>query len=194
MSSPTSFILASRSPRRVQLLREAGCSFEVDPADIDEPIAELLEQLREPALVARQLARRKALCVAKRHPRKAVLGADTVVALNGELLGTPVDRADAERIIRKLSGSAHDVITAVCLARLDPHQLRVEHDITRVHMRAMTEAEIQSHLDSGNWQGKAGAYGLQDNDPFVTKIEGSWSNVVGLPVELIADFGLGVSR
>jgi septum formation protein len=190
MSSPSSFILASRSPRRVQLLREANYRFDTDPADIDEPIAELLAKLREPALVARQLARNKALCVAKRHPRRLVLGADTVVALNGELLGTPVDRADAERIIRKLSGSAHDVITAVCVARLDPHQLRVEHDLTRVHMRPMSEAEIEAHLDSGNWQGKAGAYGLQDDDPFVTKIEGSWSNVVGLPMDLIAELGL----
>lgn len=187
MNSTPTFILASRSPRRVQLLREAGHAFDIEPADIDEPIAELLATLREPALVARQLARGKALCVAKRHPRRLVLGADTVVALNGELLGTPTDRADAERIIRKLSGSIHDVITAVCVARVDPHLLEVDHALTRVHMRAMTEAEIRSHLDSENWQGKAGAYGLQDNDPFVTKIEGSWSNVVGLPMELVAD-------
>ncbi|MFT3788600.1 MAG: Maf family protein [Tepidisphaeraceae bacterium] len=179
------FILASRSPRRISLLREAGYSFDVQPSDVDEPIDDLLRDLRSPTEVARHLARAKARHVAQQKPTSIVLGSDTVVALNGQLLGTPVDRGDAERIIRNLAGSVHDVITAVCVMRIEPRFELLEHDLTRVHMRAMTEAEIQGHLDSGNWQGKAGAYGLQDNDPFVTQIEGSWSNVVGLPMEVV---------
>lgn len=173
-------ILASASPRRRELLAVAGVAFEVDPADIDESDVPAHATAED---IARHLATAKANVVAERHPDAVVLGADTVVVARGRLLGKPADRADAERMIRLLSGSAHEVVTGVCVA--SPHYNGSGSFTTVVTFRRLTEPEVAAHLDADHWRGKAGGYGLQDRDPFVTRVDGSDTNVVGLPMELV---------
>ena len=176
-------ILASSSPRRRELLAEAGYEFAVVAPTIPEPDS-VLEGLG-PRKIAEALAYFKARLVADSHPEATVLGADTVVALGPDILGKPADRADARRMLCSLSGSRHQVITGVAL--LGPGQRRlIASDVTYVHMRKMTEGELAGYLDSGEWIGKAGAYAIQETaDRYITAVEGSFSNVVGLPIELL---------
>ncbi len=176
-------ILASASPRRRGLLAEAGYVFEVDPSDVDEP---------EPApgtpvadYVA-NLAWRKASAVAARRGSGLILGADTACAVGGEILNKPVDRDDAGRMIRMQEGREIEVVTGLCLYRGDRGEWVGAAEVTVCRCRELTDAERLEHLDSGRWEGKAGAYGVQDDDPFVTVVRGSWSNVVGLPLERLA--------
>ena len=112
-----------------------------------------------------------------------VLGADTACAVGGEILNKPVDRADAERMIRLQEGREIDVVTGLCLYLAGRSEWLGAVEVTVCHCRDLTDAERAEHLDSGRWEGKAGAYGVQDDDPFVTVVRGSWSNVVGLPLE-----------
>jgi len=176
-------ILASSSPRRRGLLAGAGYAFEVDPSDIREP---------EPGpgtLVAEyvaNLAWRKASAVALRRGDGLILGADTACAVGGEILNKPVDRADAERMIRLQEGREIEIVTGLCLLRADRSEWVGAVDVTTCRCRPLTDSERAEHLDSGLWEGKAGAYGVQDDDPFVTIVRGSWSNVVGLPLERLA--------
>jgi septum formation protein len=177
---PPRLILASASPRRRELLAEAGYRFAIDPADVDE--SDVPADL-PPAAVAELLAGRKAAVVAARRPADVTLAADTVVAHGTQTLGKAVDADDARRILRLLSGSRHEVITAVRVvypaASVDlPATVR-----STVIMRPMSADELERYIATGLWEGKAGAYGIQDNDPFVTRIEGSLSNIVGLPME-----------
>jgi septum formation protein len=174
------FILASGSPRRRELLSQAGYQFELIPADIDES---QYPPSAMPAEVAELLATRKAAVVSVRHPDAATLAADTVVALGPKTIGKPVDRADARRMLSQLSGTRHEVITAVCVQCPGAGIAAVRVVRSEVHMRPLSEAELEAYLDTGLWQGKAGAYGIQDNDPFVTRIDGSLSNIVGLPMD-----------
>ena len=179
-------VLASSSPRRRELLAEAGYDFEV----VDPPIAEPADL--GPALMpvgrAEALAYFKARSVAELMSQAYILGADTVVAAagaSGELLGKPADSTEAARMLRRLSGTRHRVITGVAL--LGPGGYRhISSEVTHVTMRLMTEEEIESYVASGEWTGKAGAYAIQESaDRFVEKVEGSFSNVVGLPMELV---------
>ncbi|HEV3162873.1 MAG TPA: nucleoside triphosphate pyrophosphatase [Isosphaeraceae bacterium] len=181
---PTTLILASASPRRRQLLEEAGYAFEVVPSEIDEPEP---DAAIAPAEYASILAWRKAAAVASRRPGGLILAADTVCAVEGEILGKPVDRADAERMIRLQEGRDTEVITGLCLFRAGAFEWAGAVETSVVRFRILTEGERQAHLDSGRWVGKAGAYGVQDNDPFVRVVNGSWSNVVGLPMERLAE-------
>ena len=174
-------VLASRSPQRVRLLREAGYAFETDPADIDETDYPAGLEAEE---VARHLALAKAKRVAERWPDAVVLGADTVVALGDKLLGKPDDAVHARQMIASLSGSTHRVITGVAL--VGPSAEAVDSVVSHVTMRPLTDAEIASYVAGGQWQGKAGGYGIQDEDPFVTVIDGQADNVIGLPMELVA--------
>jgi septum formation protein len=177
-------ILASRSPQRIRLLRDAGFVFEIDPADIDEAIhpSDL-----PPEGVAEFLAGAKAAHVAGRRPGALVLGADTVViGADGSLLGKPRDAEHARQMLSSLSGTTHKVVTGVALH--GPGIRRVAHVHTAVRMRELTAEEVAAYVAIGQWQGKAGGYGIQDDDPFVTAIEGSISNVIGLPMELVADW------
>ena len=179
-------ILASRSPQRVDLLRQAGVAFEVDPADIDESQCVPAWPAER---VAEHLATEKARAVAARHPLSWVLGADTVVAAGDELLGKPIDAADARRMLSTLSGSAHRVITGVCLIgplQNERRQQTGDHVVSTIHMRLLTPDEVDAYIASRQWEGKAGGYGLQDNDPFVTCTDGSPSNVIGLPMERVS--------
>jgi septum formation protein len=173
-------ILASESPRRKQLLEEAGYDFEIEPAGIDEPepIAEM-----SPWAYAAHLAWRKAAEVARRRSTGLVLGADTICVVNGEILNKPVDRADAERMIRLQEGRNTHVISGICLYRADRHEWVGAVDVSVVVFQPLSDLERTSYLDSGRWEGKSGGYGVQDRDPFVTVAHGSLSNVVGLPLE-----------
>ncbi|WP_165250968.1 Maf family protein [Paludisphaera soli] len=176
-------ILASASPRRRQLLEEAGYDFEVDPSDVDEPGP---EPGVSPAEYAAGLAWRKARAVALRRGSGLILAADTVCAVGGEILNKPVDRADAERMIRLQEAGEADVITGLCLHRGDRPEWLGAVEISVVAFRALTDEARAAYLDSGRWEGKSGAYGVQDRDPFVSVARGSFSNVVGLPMERLA--------
>lgn len=176
-------ILASASPRRRQLLEEAGYAFSVDPSDADEPPP---EPGAAPAEYVARLAWRKAASVAARHRRGLVLGADTVCDLGGAILGKPVDRDDAEGMLRRQEGQELRVLTGLCLHRAGVEEWVGAVEVSVCRCRAFTDAERNAYLDSGLWQGKAGAYGVQDDDPFVQVVSGSWSNVVGLPLERLA--------
>jgi septum formation protein len=175
------FILASASPRRAELLTQAGFTFDVDAADVDETPLHA-----EPAAAyVTRVARAKAVAVARRHPPAArILAADTTVVVDGGVLGKPEDDGDAVRMLTLLSGRAHDVLTAVVIRRGDVE--RVEVVTTRVTFLDLTPGDIAWYVQTGEPQGKAGAYGIQGRAArFVDRIEGSWSNVVGLPIATV---------
>ncbi len=178
-------VLASASPRRCELLRELGAAFVVDAPGIDED--EVAAAAASPCDVALELARRKARAVAaRRGDGWPVLAADTlVVTSRGEILGKPRDAADARRMLRALAGTTQSVITGVCLLAAGAAAAAAVE--THVTMRSLTAAEIASYVASGEPFGKAGGYAIQETgDRFVTAIQGSWSNVVGLPLEVVA--------
>lgn len=176
-------ILASGSPRRLALLREAGHAFDVSPPPIAEPNEDLSSL--SPAARAEALAYFKARSVAERQPCAWVLAADTIVALDGTVLGKPADVEDARRMLGMLSGTRQAVITGVAL--LGPCGRRlIASDTTYVTMRRFADDELEEYVHSGEWEGKAGAYAIQETaDRFVTRVEGSFTNVVGLPMELV---------
>jgi len=178
-------ILASASPRRAQLLREAGYSFTV----VAPPIPEL--EAMSPCILPAQQAEAhsyfKARAVALQRGDGLVLGADTVVACNGRVYGKPVDVDDARATLEALIGCPQDVVTGVTLLDAATRRRLIAHDTTRVIMREMPPEVLEEYLAGGDWQGKAGAYGIQDSgDRFIERIEGSFTNVVGLPMELVA--------
>lgn len=182
---PPRFILASASPRRCELLRTHGYRFEVIPSRIDE--STVPADNRSPAALAEHLSLCKARDVASRLRNGVVLAGDTIVALNDRIIGKPADREDARRILLTLTGTRHEVITGVALVNASTGAERVAHDRTVVEMRAMSDADLEAYLDGGAWRGKAGAYGIQDEgDRFVTQLEGSFTNVVGMPMALVA--------
>jgi septum formation protein len=171
-------ILASASPRRAELLRAAGINFTVRSADVDETI----QPGESPHDYVLRLSRDKALAVARDD--ELTLGADTTVVINGEIAGKPVDDEDARRMLRSLSGQWHEVLTGVTLARAG----LVLSDVasTRVKFAEMSEAEVDWYVATGEPMDKAGAYAIQGHAAlFVERIEGSYSNVVGLPVQMV---------
>ena len=173
-------VLASASPRRQELLRSAGISFEVQAADIPEN-ALPGEAAKD---CAERLARDKALAVARQRPHDFVLGADTVVVVDGQLLGKPSDAADATRMLRLLSGREHQVITGVCLVVSGEPSTASE--TTLVTVSEITEKDIADYVASGEPMDKAGAYAIQGlASRWIPRIEGDYSNVVGLPVALV---------
>lgn len=181
---PSPLLLASSSPRRQALMRQAGYSFEVVEPPFEEP--SFLHPQVAPERHAEALAYFKACSVADQLRDVVVLGADTVASLNGEPIGKPEDRDDARRILKRLSGTTHRVITGVALVDATTNRRAMRHDVSVVRVRPLTDAMIEAYLDTGQWEGKAGAYGIQDqNDPFVERVEGSLTNVVGLPMELV---------
>jgi septum formation protein len=177
-------VLASASPRRRELLAEAGYSFEVIPSEVDE--SEFARTRINPRRHAEELALAKARNVAPQRPDALVIGADTIVHLRGEIIGKPADAAEAERITRKLFAEPHEVITGLALVRLCDHTEIVRSEVTIVYPRRLTEEQIAAHIAGGTWQGKAGAYAIQETgDELVDHLEGSLTNVVGLPLELL---------
>jgi septum formation protein len=176
-------ILASASPRRKEILASAGLNFEVCPSAIDEaPLAG-----ERPEDYARRVARDKALSVAAQTPAGSlVLGADTIVVADEEILGKPRDAADAARMLRILSGVSHQVITGVCIVRAPAELIALRHETTAVTFRDLDDDEISNYVASGEPLDKAGAYGIQGlASKFVTRVEGCYFNVVGLPVALV---------
>ena len=187
------FILASASPRRKELLERAGYKFIIDASGIDENGFDKAH----PVEYAAKLALAKANDVANRHRDMLVLGADTIAACDGLIIGKPADAADAERITRLLFSKPHKVITAVAVVRICDGLEISRADTTVVYPKKMTDDMIRKHLASGTWEGKAGAYAIQETgDEFVDRIEGSITNVIGLPMEIIADIfdGLGIKK
>lgn len=177
-------ILASRSPRRRTLLSEAGYRFEVCPASEQ---AECGVCSREtPAQLVSRLAWQKAADVARRVAVGTVLGCDTVVECRGQILGKPVDEDHARQMLRSLRGQEHRVFSGLCLWPQPYGFVRVEVAITRLRMAPLDDASLEAYLASGAWEGKAGAFGYQDQLGWVHLVEGSESNVVGLPLELLA--------
>ncbi len=221
-------ILASSSPRRQELLREIGVPFVVHAANINE------DQLagEAPIAYALRLAREKAQAVAAQYPQSYVLGADTIVVIDGEVLGKPIDHADASRMLRKLSGRAHEVTTAVTLiapstvssntvrpslippntispSEVQPNLpapntaststipsekaaqgtlIQTRASTTKVYFREIAEAEIQQYVAGGEPMDKAGAYAIQGGaSRWTDRIEGEFSNVVGLPLSLVTE-------
>jgi septum formation protein len=172
-------ILASASPRRQSLLREAGFEFVVHPADVDE--AAYGEGLM-PVELARKLAMVKAELVASKFPNDVVLAADTVVALGDQVLGKPADANHARQMLRLLEGTTHVVITGVALMRTSDGLLKSARILSAVRMKPLTDRQIESYVATGDWQGKAGGYGIQDADPFVMRLSGCHTNIVGLPM------------
>ena len=174
-------ILASRSPRRAELLAAAGISFDVFAIEIDEtPHAN-----EDPAAYVERLALTKARVVFALKPGETVLGADTTVVLDGQILGKPTDTADATRMLRALRGRAHDVLTGVAV--IGPGGVRSAVETTRVWISPMTDEDISRYVASGQPMDKAGAYGIQGlASRFIPRIEGSYTNVVGLPVALVS--------
>lgn len=176
-------ILASASPRRRELLHDAGYSFEVAPSDVDE---DQETPTAGPAELAERLSALKASAVARGLARGIVLGADTVVSAAGVLYAKARDADDARRILGVLTHTPHEVITGVTLVDAATHRRETAHAVTRVHMTPMTPTQLEAYIASGLWEGKAGAYGIQDHDDaFVQRLEGSFTNVVGLPMELV---------
>ncbi len=177
-------ILASSSPRRAELLTSAGFAFDVSPAEVDETLREAEEPETYVLRVARDKARRAATAGAKHGDGRVVLAADTIVVAGGEILGKPCDAADAERMLRRLSDAVHDVLTAVVVRSAGGETSEVV--TTRVHFLRLTDAEIAWYVASGEPDGKAGAYAIQGRAArFIDRIEGSWSNVVGLPIATV---------
>jgi septum formation protein len=177
---PLRIVLASSSPRRREILSALGLSFETRPADVDESLRD-----GEPAFeAAERLAREKASAVAGGAPDALVVAADTLVVLDGEALGKPKDRADARRTLSRLAGRSHEVVTGVALARAG--RLVSGRDVTRVDFAPMTPGEVDAYVASGEPDDRAGSYAIQGiGGLFVARVEGSPSNVVGLPVRLL---------
>jgi septum formation protein len=185
MGTPLPFrlTLASGSRARRELLERAGLAFDVRPANIDEPTEVMGGDIR--AFVQR-VAWMKAAAVAPQVPDGVIIAADSVGWLNNQLILKPEDEADARRILRTLGGTVHELWTGVVVWRR-PDDLQVcWQERTRVHLRALSDAELDTYLATREWQACSGAYAIQEgNDPYLSVIEGSWSNVVGLPMETL---------
>lgn len=174
-------ILASTSPRRKELLKNAGIEFTVKGAEVPEHA----RAGEAPDAFARRLAKEKAASVWQNAPHGFVLGADTIVITGDEVLGKPKDPADAVRMLRKLSGSIHEVLTGVCLM-LPSGKQDVRHETTRVHMLTISEVDIAFYVAHGEPMDKAGAYAIQGiASRWIDRIEGDYFNVMGLPVALV---------
>ena len=186
MSSNAQIILASGSPRRRDLLASASITVDVQPSQIPE------ERRADEAPVdyALRMALEKCEAVAAAAhasgDRRPVLGADTIVVLDGQVLGKPTDRQDASTMISSLSGRAHEVVTAYCLRHGERQVL--EAVTTEVRFRALSSTEIAHYLDGGEWRDKAGAYGIQGQAAHMAReVHGSYSNVVGLPLAQVVE-------
>lgn len=170
-------VLASKSPRRIELLKQLGVKFDVIPSQCEEKSTK-----KRPAARVKELALQKAFDVARKYPHAVVIGADTLVYCQGEIIGKPKNKQDALRILRKLNGAWQSVYTGVCVLCLSEQKMVFGHEVSKCKARKLSDDELL-HL-AGKHMDKAGAYAVQDNeDPFIEKIVGSKTNVVGFPVE-----------
>ena len=193
MNYQSSIVLASASPRRKKLLAEAGYKFTVSVPKINE--SAFPAESVNPCEYAKRLALAKAKNVAAKFPGCLVIGADTVVDFDGEIIGKPADSKEAEQITRKLFSAPHKVITAVAIVQLSDGTEIVESDTTTVYPKKLTDEQIAEHIKGESWRDKAGAYAIQENgDAFIERIEGSLTNVMGLPMELLQSVLAGLGR
>jgi septum formation protein len=170
-------ILASKSPRRIELLKKMGKEFEIIPSQAPEQTT-----YKRPSMRVKDLAVKKAFEVAKKYPNAVVIGADTLVYCKGEVIGKPKDKADALRILKKLNGSWQSVYTGICIVCLAEQKMLFGHDISKCKARMLSKTELEEL--AGKHMDKAGAYAVQDeDDQFIERIVGSRTNVVGFPVE-----------
>lgn len=170
-------VLASASPRRAELLRAAGFTFEVVPVHVDERF----HPGEKPDQAVSRVAEAKATAAAAMRPEATVLGADTMVVIDGEALGKPSNAEDARRMLQLLSGRSHEVLTGICLCGQGRRLVHVE--LSRVRVAQLSKAEIDWYVGTGEPADKAGAYAIQGlGSRFIEGIEGSYSNVVGLPI------------
>jgi septum formation protein len=188
MPTAKRLILASGSPARRELLERAGYDFDIVPAGIEEPAAESVADVRA---FVHQVAWLKAAAVARGVDDGLILAADTVGWLDGQVIGKPADQDDARRILTTLGGTVHELWTGVVLWRrersgpLDHLQLCWQ-EVSRVHFRRLSSAEMDAYLATRQWAGCSGAYAIQEkNDPYVELVAGSLSNVIGLPMETL---------
>jgi len=183
MSKFTSFILASASPRRKELLHRGGYHFDVIVSSIDE--SKIPVEGLSPAQYTCKLALAKAQDIGRKFPDRFVVGADTIADFNGEIIGKAETAEQAKTIVRKLFGGPHKIITAIAIVKRDGGLEIVEYDTTIVYPEKMNEKQIEEHIVSGIWKDKAGAYAIQEGgDKFIERIEGSETNVMGFSVEL----------
>jgi septum formation protein len=176
-------VLASKSPRRAEILRAVGWPFDVMAAGVDET-----PKASEDAVAyVRRLAQAKAEAIARRLSAGLVLGADTVVVVDGEILGQPRDSHDARSMLGLLAGKWHEVLTGVALLKIgEENRTAVDHESTRVRFGEMSQAEIDWYVESGEPMDKAGAYAVQGKAAlFIEEIQGDYFNIVGLPVRLV---------
>lgn len=185
-------VLASASPGRREVLRRTGIPFTVDPSDCDESL-----DAATPEEHVMTLAMRKALAVASRHPDSIIIGADSVVELDGDILGKPGSPADARRMLARLAGRSHRLLTGIAIVGSGSGKTYQGIEATVVHLRALTDEQLDAYVASGEPMGKAGSYELQGlGAAIIDRIEGDFANVVGLPVAHLAraleDFGVHV--
>lgn len=172
-------ILASKSPRRKELLGKIVKSFQI----VDSGVDEARIRAKSPLLFAKKAAATKAKAVAEKHKDAIVIGADTIVVLGNKILGKPKDKKDALAMLKSLSGTTHKVITGIAVI-FPGEKVISTYALTRVTMKKISPQAIADYVDSGRPLDKAGAYGIQEiEDPFIEKIEGDYDNVVGLPVK-----------
>jgi septum formation protein len=183
---PRKLILASRSPRRRELLAEAGYEFEVVPANESVECGGACSR-ESPAEMVARLAYEKAADVAQRVGRGLIVGCDTVAECDGQILGKPPNANLARRMLEPLRGREHRVLSGLCVWDYPARQPDTRVAVTHLRMDLLTDAQIDEYLDSYQWEGKAGAFGYQDRHGWLHVVKGSESNVVGLPMELLAE-------
>ncbi|MBN2181410.1 MAG: septum formation protein Maf [Sedimentisphaerales bacterium] len=177
-------ILASASPRRRELLAGAGYEFTAVFPDIDE--SSFSAGSAEPAQYAERLALAKAKSTARKYPDSLIIGADTIVDFQGRIIGKPADAEDARQIVQLLFSEPHKVVTGLAICRFRDGLEIVAHEITMIYPKQLTQRQIDEHIESGRWIDKSGAYAIKENgDEFIERIEGSLTNVMGMPMELL---------
>ncbi len=193
-------ILASKSIDRFELLNRTGIPFEVMVSDIDEE--KFKKRISDPILLVKELARAKLLYVKdkliKKNSQALIIAADTVVELNGVIIGKAKNPEEAFKIIKNLVGKTHNLITGIAITNTDDPKIVVDYDTTSVDFLTISDAEIENYVKTNEWKGRAGAYSINDKASlFISKINGSSSNVIGLPMHKIYEilktyFGLGL--
>jgi septum formation protein len=186
-------ILASKSPRRKQILEQVGLDFTVEVSDFDETQI----KFKTPQEMVKKLSLEKAKIIAKKNPNAIIIGADTDVVLNNEILGKPKSKQDAVRILKLLSGKAHEVITGFTV--ISGNKVVTKHVTSKVKFKKLTDAEIKAYVKTGEPMDKAGGYGIQEKGGlFIEDIQGDYSNIVGLPIfavsEVLKQFGVEIIK
>lgn len=177
-------ILASASPRRKEILENTNTKFEIIKSEIDEVILD--NEL--PSQVVMRLAFEKSIDIALKHPDSLVIGADTVVVLNNNILGKPKDSSDAFNMIKQLSGKTHQVITGISLINLNANQKIIDYVVSNVKFKNISEEDIKDYIQTNESLDKAGAYGIQGfGAMLVEEIQGDYFNIVGLPISRLSD-------